>query len=75
VQPGVGTLYRALNNARAGDTLVLADGTYTGSGGSVVWITKSITIRALNVGQAVLDGENARRVVGCKSPEGGKLIM
>ena len=53
----------ALNAASDGDELVLADGTYTGSGDNVLEITstKSITIRALNVGQAVVDGENARR--------------
>ena len=42
---------------------MLADGVYTGSGSRVLQIDKDITIRALNPGQAVLDGENARRVV------------
>jgi hypothetical protein len=63
VQPGMNTPRRALNTANDGEKLVLADGIYTGSYGSVVCIAKSITIRALNVGQAVLDGENARRVI------------
>ena len=63
VQPGAGTLQTALNGASAGDELVLADGSYTGSGTNVLEVDKSITIRALNAGQAVLDGENARRVV------------
>ena len=67
VAPGAGTLQAALNAASARDELVLADGTYTGSGSSVLEIGKSITIRALNPGQAVLDGENARGVISITS--------
>ena len=63
VAPGDGTLQLALNAASAGDELVLADGTYTGSGSNVLEIDKDITIRALNPGQAALDGGNARRVI------------
>ena len=63
VVPGAGTLQAALNTASAGDELVLADGTYTGSGSNVLDIGKNITIRALNPGQAILDGENTRRVI------------
>ena len=43
--------------------LVLKDGTYTGSGSNVLEIAKDITIRAQNAGMAVLDGEDARRVI------------
>ena len=63
VQPGAGTLQAALDGVSAGDELVLADGVYTGSGTNVLDIGKSVTIRAQNAGQAVLDGEDARRVV------------
>ena len=58
-------LQTKLTNAGAGDTLNLADGTYTGSGNNVnvLEISKDITIRAQNSGQAILDGENARRVI------------
>ena len=56
-------LQSKLNSAGAGDTLVLADGTYSGSGDNVLEISKDITIRAQNSGQAILDGENARRVI------------
>ena len=63
VSPGAGTLQTAIDAATAGDVLELADGTYTGSGDEVLLISKDITIRAKNVGQAVLDGENARRVI------------
>ena len=63
MQPGRDTLQAAHDAASAGDELVLADGYHTGSSAQVVRISKSITIRALNPGMAVLDGENARRVV------------
>ena len=63
VSPGVGTLQDALNDASVGDELVLANGTYTGSGDHVLEIDKDVTIRALNPGQAVLDGGNARGVI------------
>ena len=56
-------LQTKLNNAGVGDTLILADGTYTGSGSNVLDISKDITIRAQNSGQAILDGENTRRVI------------
>ena len=56
-------LQSKLNSAGAGDTLVLADGTYSGSGDNVLEISKDITIRAQNSGQAILDSENARRVI------------
>ena len=67
VSPGAGTLQAALNAASAGDTLELTDGTYTGNGNSVLEISKDITIRAQNSGQAVLDGGNARRVISITS--------
>ena len=67
VSPGAGTLQAALDAASAGDILELADGTYTstytGSGPNVLQISKDITIRAQNYGQAILDGENVRRVI------------
>ena len=56
-------LQTKLNSAGAGDTLNLAGGTYTGSGSNVLEISKDITIRAQNSGQAILDGESARLVV------------
>jgi hypothetical protein len=67
VSPGTGTLQTALDTATAGDVLELEDGTYTGTGDNVVEIGKSITIRAQNAGQAVLDGEDTRRVISITS--------
>lgn len=54
-------LVAALTNATAGDELVLADGTYKPS--ATLDINKDITIRAMNEGRAVIDGQNARRVL------------
>ena len=71
VQPG-DNLQTVVDNASPGDEIVLGDGTYTGSGTSasgnnMLYINKDITIRALNPGQAVLDGETARRVLYVQS--------
>ena len=64
VNPGPpGTLQDAVDAAAQGATLVLEDGYYTGKSGSVLSISKSITIRAKNTGRAVLDGEKKWRVV------------
>jgi len=69
------TLQEAVAQAADGDTVFVAQGTYTGSGAAVITITKSITLYggwsgtgtgALvlpDVYTATLDGENARRVV------------
>ena len=56
-------LQMKLNNANAGDTLILADGTDLGSGNELRYISKDITIRAQNFGQAILHGQGARRVI------------
>ena len=62
VQPGVNTLQDAYEAASAGDTLVLDDGVYKSTNCQVLRIKrKAITVRALNAGQAVIDGENMRR--------------
>ena len=65
VTPGSNTLQAAVDAASDGDVLVLANGTYTGTGlDSVVSIRrKDVVIRALHPGQAVLDGEKIHSVV------------
>ena len=67
LQPGE-NLQTEVDNANPGDELVLGDGNYTGTGTSqngdnMLYINKDITIRALNPGQAILDGQNVRRVI------------
>ena len=64
VSPGSG-LQAAIDAATAGDTLLLADGTYTAapgtaSGVATATINKDLTIRAVNNRQAIITGENAR---------------
>ena len=66
----------ALSKATDGDTVYVARGTYTGTGGAVITITQSITlyggwagttatppVRDPSLYPTRLDGENARRVV------------
>ena len=61
------TLQRANNALSAGDTVIVEDGTYTGTGTLVLTITKSgtagnwITFKARNAHQAIVDGENRDR--------------
>ena len=71
VYPGA-NLQTVVDNANAGDVILLTDGTYNGtgrsySGNNMLYINKDITIQAQNPGQAVLDGENATRVVYIRS--------
>ena len=65
VSPGSNTLKAAYDSASEGDTLVLADGTYTGTYSSGVFTAyqKGMTIRAQNAGQVILNGQGARRVM------------
>ncbi len=70
------SLQTALGSATGGDTIYVAQGTYTGSGGAVVTVTQSIAlcggwdgsptgpvVRDPEAYPTTLDGENARRVV------------
>jgi len=70
------TLQTALDNAVGGDVIYLAAGTYTGTGGAVITLTKSITlyggwdgtattppVRDPENHRTVLDGEGQRRVI------------
>jgi len=61
------SLQRVLSAASVGDVILLSNGTYTGSGDSVLDVAKDVTIRARSVGGAVLDGEGLRRVVRVRS--------
>jgi hypothetical protein len=69
-------LETALGKALQGDIIYLSQGTYTGSGGAVVTLTKSIGLyggwdgaptgqikRNPNTYQTILDGQNQRRVI------------
>ena len=53
-----------LDSASPGDEIVLDDGEYTNSASDfMLHISKSITIRALNPGKAILDGQESRRLL------------
>jgi len=75
-QDNPGALQTALGLANDGDTLYLAEGTYTGTGGAVITLTKSITlyggwdgsptgpaVRDPEAYPTILDGEGQRRVM------------
>ena len=74
-------LQTALAQAADGNTIYVAEGTYTGTGGAVITISKSITlyggwdgsptgsvVRDPDAYPTVLDGEGARRVVYISGP-------
>jgi len=63
VQPGAQTLQSALSGTAA--TLVLENGVFTGSAepDNSFYINRSVTIRAQNHGEAILDGQSASRRV------------
>lgn len=69
-------LQTALDQANNGDTIYVAEGTYTGAGGAVITVTKSVTlyggwdgassgpvVRDPEAHVTTLDGEGQRRVV------------
>ncbi len=64
------TINGAIVKATSGDTIKVATGTYTGSGGEVVFINKNIALLGgwntnftVQDGMSTLDGEKARRVI------------
>ncbi len=62
------TIQEAVDAAVNGDEILVAEGTYVGSGESVVEIVgKSITLRASNAapGATIIDGLNERRGIDC----------
>ena len=63
VAPGSGVLQVAIESANAGDRLILASGTYTGS----VNINRSITL--LGEGSSIIDGEGTEHVVTISAPD------
>ena len=78
VEAGSDTLQDAYDDASDGDVLELADGTYTSTQNPLLSITdRNITIRALNLGQAILKGYG-RRVIDVGSwagLSGGTVVL
>jgi nitrous oxidase accessory protein len=72
VNPGNGTLQAAIDTAQAGDTLLLASGTYSGS----VDIYKSLTLTGtasnnsnIKNGGTIIDGEGTSHVINISAPD------
>ncbi|MBT5656836.1 MAG: hypothetical protein HOI89_03535, partial [Phycisphaerae bacterium] len=66
------TIQAAVDAASNGDEILVAPGTYTGTGDEVVdTLGKAITIKASGTPEeTIIDGEGARRVVQCAGGEG-----
>jgi len=71
------TIQGAIEAAGYGDTVLVAPGTYTGTGDWVINPAgKPITIRASGTSEeTILDGEGQRRVVQCTSGEGPDTVI
>jgi parallel beta-helix repeat protein len=67
----------AIDVANDGDEVLVAPGTYIGSGNEVVnTLGKSITLQASGTAEeTIIDGEGTRRVVVCGSGEGADTII
>ena len=74
VEPGIGTLQAAVDSAPSGSELDLVNGTYTATGDNVLVLNKSITLRAQYPGGAILDGQDARRVIFVDELPTGALV-
>ncbi|MDP6312040.1 MAG: right-handed parallel beta-helix repeat-containing protein, partial [Phycisphaerales bacterium] len=71
------TIQAAVDAASGGDVILVAPGTYTGTGDWVINpLGKPITIRATGTPEeTILDGEGARGVVQCAGGEGADTII
>ncbi len=71
------TIQAAVDAASGGDVILVAPGTYTGTGYEVVnTLGKAITLRSTYGAMVtIIDGEGARRVVECSNSEGADTII
>ena len=71
------TVQGAIDAANNGDEILVAPGTYTGTGDAVINLNgKAITLQATGLPQdTILDGEGLRTVVRCNSAEGPDTLI
>jgi parallel beta-helix repeat protein len=71
------TIQAAVDAASNGDEILVAPGTYTGTGDQVVdMLGKAITLRASGTPeQTIIDGEGARLVIACHGGEGTDTVI
>lgn len=62
ISPTNGTISNAVTSASAGDTLHLADGTYTGANNRNITINKNLTITGQSRTDTVIDAEGMDRI-------------
>ena len=71
------TIQAAVDAASNGDEIIVAPGTYTGTGDEVVDMKgRAITLRASGTAEeTIIDGEGQRRVVYCSSGEDADTVI
>jgi hypothetical protein len=62
INPGNGTIQEAIDNASTGDTILLENGTYTGSGNYNIIVNKSVTIKAAPNANPIINAEGQGRI-------------
>ena len=66
----------AINAASDGDEIIIMPGTYTGAGDQVVdTLGKAITLRGQSVDSTIINGENVRRGITCRSTSQSNVVI
>ena len=66
----------AVNAASDGDEIIIMAGSYTSTGAQVVdTLGKAITLRGQSVDLTIIDGENVRRGITCRSTSQSNVVI